>query len=55
MGREEQIINERVKKLDEIRKGDINPYPDKYDKKQTCLECVESKIKGKGKNCFLCS
>ena len=49
MGREEQIINERVKKLDEIRKGDINPYPDKYDKKQTCLECVESKIKGKVK------
>jgi lysyl-tRNA synthetase class 2 len=49
MGREEQIINERVKKLEEIKKENINPYPDKYDKKQTCLECVESKIKSKVK------
>ena len=49
MGREEQIINERVKKLEEIKKEDINPYPDKYDKKQTCLECAESKIKSKVK------
>jgi lysyl-tRNA synthetase, class II len=49
MGREEQIINERIKKLEEIKKENINPYPDKYDKKQTCLECVESKIKSKVK------
>jgi lysyl-tRNA synthetase class 2 len=49
MGREEQIINERVKKLEELRKKGINPYPNKYDKKQTCLECAEGKIKSKVK------
>jgi lysyl-tRNA synthetase, class II len=49
MGREEQIINERLKKLDEIRKENINPYPDKYEKKQTCLECSELKIGSKVK------
>jgi len=49
MGREEQIISERIKKIDEIRKEKINPYPDKYDKKQTCLECSESKIGSKVK------
>ena len=49
MGREDQIINEKLKKLDEIKKEGINPYPNKYEKKQTCLECSESKIKSKVK------
>jgi lysyl-tRNA synthetase, class II len=49
MGREEQITSERLKKLDEIKKEKINPYPDKYDKKQTCLECVGLKIGSKVK------
>ncbi|MGY4884950.1 MAG: lysine--tRNA ligase [Nanobdellota archaeon] len=49
MGREEQITGERIRKLEELRKEGINPYPDKYDKKQTCLECIESKIKSKVK------
>jgi len=49
MGREQQIINERLRKLEELRKEGINPYPNKYDKKQTCLECSESKLKGKVK------
>lgn len=49
MGREDQIINERIKKLEELRKERINPYPNKYDKKQTCLECSESKLKSKVK------
>jgi lysyl-tRNA synthetase class 2 len=49
MGREEQIISERIRKLEELRKEGVNPYPNKYDKKQTCLECSESKIKGKVK------
>ena len=31
MGRQDQIINERKKKLDEMRKEGINPYPAKYD------------------------
>jgi lysyl-tRNA synthetase class 2 len=49
MGREEQIISERIRKLEELRKEGVNPYPNKYDKKQTCLECSESKIKSKVK------
>lgn len=31
MGREEQIISERIKKLNELKKEGINPYPNKYD------------------------
>lgn len=49
MGREEQIISERTRKLEELRKEGINPYPNKYDKKQTCIECSESKLKSKVK------
>lgn len=49
MGREEQIISERLKKLEELKKNKINPYPDKYDKKQTCLECSKLKIGSKVK------
>ncbi|MFH1311119.1 MAG: lysine--tRNA ligase [Nanoarchaeota archaeon] len=45
MGREEQIISERIKKLQELKKKGVNPYPSKFDKKQTCLECLKSKIK----------
>lgn len=44
MSREDQIINERLRKLDEVKSLGINPYPDKYDKKNTCLECSESKV-----------
>jgi len=47
MGREEQIINERKRKLDEIKKLGIDPFPAKSDKKQTCKECLSSKIGGK--------
>jgi len=49
MGREEQIVGERIKKIDEIKGENINPYPNKYDKKQTCLECSEYKIGSKVK------
>ncbi len=31
MGRQEEIINERLKKLHELRKQGINPYPNKFD------------------------
>lgn len=44
MGREEQIINERLRKLNEVRSKGVNPYPSKFDKKQSCLECFESKV-----------
>ncbi len=32
MGREEQIINERLKKIAELRKAGINPYPYSYER-----------------------
>jgi lysyl-tRNA synthetase class 2 len=44
MGREEQIISERFRKIDELRKQKINPYPDKYEKKENCKECLDAKI-----------
>lgn len=49
MGREEQIVSERLRKLKEIEKEKINPYPDKFEKKQTCLECSTGKIGAKVK------
>jgi lysyl-tRNA synthetase class 2 len=49
MGREEQIINERLRKLKELKEEGVNPYPSKTDKKQTCAECLKSKIKAKVK------
>jgi lysyl-tRNA synthetase class 2 len=47
MGREEQIISERIRKLEEIKKQGINPYPNRYDKKHTCEECLNLKINSK--------
>ena len=44
MGREEQIINERLKKIEELRKNGINPYPHKFDKKNSISECINGKI-----------
>jgi len=44
MSREEQIINERKKKIEELRKHGINPYPHKFDKKQSCADCLKSKV-----------
>lgn len=49
MGREDQIISERLKKLDELRKSQIQPYPDKFEKKENCLECSNKKIGSKVK------
>jgi len=34
MGREEEIIKERLRKLDELRKKKIEPYPHKFEKKE---------------------
>jgi lysyl-tRNA synthetase, class II len=33
MGRKEQIIGERIRKLNELRKAGFNPYPHRYDVK----------------------
>ena len=44
MGREQQIINERKRKLKELRDAGINPYPHNFDKKQSSAECLSSKL-----------
>ena len=49
MGREDQIIQERLRKISELKANGINPYPNKYEKKQNCLECSKSKIGSKVK------
>jgi len=41
MGREEQIINERLKKLKELYNNKINPYPNKYEVKHHSSELQE--------------
>ena len=38
MGREEQIIGEREKKLLELKKLGINAYPNKFEKKNNSSE-----------------
>ncbi len=49
MGREEQIINDRLRKIEELRKQKINPYAYKFDKKNSCVECLKSKLNSKVK------
>jgi lysyl-tRNA synthetase class 2 len=43
MGREEQIVGERMKKLAELRKKGINPYPHKFGKEDSISKCLKSK------------
>jgi len=47
VGREEQIIQERLKKLNEIRKLGIEPYPHKFEKKDNSneIKATYSKLK----------
>jgi lysyl-tRNA synthetase class 2 len=49
MGREEQIVGEREKKITELRKKGINPYPYSFEKKQNISECRKAKLKTKVK------
>lgn len=44
MGREEQIIQQRLKKLKELRDKNINPYPNNFDKKFLIEKCLKSKL-----------
>jgi len=44
MGREDEIINERLKKVKELKKEGINPYPAKFDKKDSIKKCLDSKF-----------
>ena len=55
MGREEQIVEERIKKIDELRKAGIDPYPDRFsfhEKKSFSLEIKKkySKLKSEEKS-----
>jgi len=47
MGREQQIINERKRKLKELKELKIDAYPAKTNKKQSCKECLDSKLGSK--------
>lgn len=47
MGREEQIIQERIRKIEEMREEGIDPYPHHFHKKDDISFCLKSKI---GKN-----
>ena len=53
MGREEEIIKEREKKIKELRKQGINPYAYRFDKKdsisKTLKTPVEKKVKTAGR------
>jgi lysyl-tRNA synthetase class 2 len=49
MGREEQITNERLRKIKELRDSGIEPYGYSFEKKQSVKECAESKINSKVK------
>ncbi|HEA46700.1 MAG TPA: lysine--tRNA ligase [Candidatus Pacearchaeota archaeon] len=44
MGREEQIINERKRKLEGLREKRINPYPNKFDREDNVEDCLKRRI-----------
>ena len=44
MGREEQIVSERKRKIEELKKLEKNPYPHNFDKRNDCLECSKAKV-----------
>lgn len=41
MGREDEIIKERLKKIEGLRKQGINPYPHKFEKKNDISDCLK--------------
>ncbi len=43
MSREEQIVSERKRKIDELKKQGVEPYPHKFDKKFSVKECLKKK------------
>ncbi|MBA7697721.1 Lysine--tRNA ligase [subsurface metagenome] len=44
MGRKDQIVNERLRKIKELKEKGINPYPYKFDKKNKITECLKLKL-----------
>jgi len=47
MGREKQIIDERKRKLKELRKMGVDPYPAKFEKKNSVEYCLKAKLGSK--------
>jgi len=47
MSREDQIINERLRKVKELKEQGIDPYPHKFNKKHTAAEALKSKLGAK--------
>lgn len=43
MGREEEIVKERKKKLEELRRKGINPYPARFGKKDSIEKALKAK------------
>ena len=41
MGREELIVHERIRKIHELRKEGINPYPNKFERTHLAKEIIE--------------
>ena len=49
MGREEEIIKERRKKIEDLKNQKINPYAYSFDKKNLIGDCLNAKIGDKVK------
>jgi lysyl-tRNA synthetase class 2 len=49
MGREDEIIKERLRKLKYLKTSGINPYPHKFDKRQNTEQCLKAKVGSKVK------
>lgn len=51
MARKDQITKERIRKLAELRKQGINPYPNRFDRKDIicCLQLKHKKLKANAK------
>lgn len=45
MGREEQIISERLKKIEQLRKDGVNPYPYSFEKKDNSADLQKNFLK----------
>lgn len=41
MGRQDEVYRERLRKLEELRKEDVNPYPNKFEASHRALEIKE--------------
>ena len=44
MGREDEIVKERLRKISELKKAKVNPYVNKFEKKNSVFECLTSKL-----------